>query len=291
MSDEQKVPDKSEDTELQALLDSALQEFDKTPKEEGKVENAPATEEVATQEEIPIPEDIWTKDFLKQATETFERNLHSLIENGTDSELGVAVQKMAESAINVITESEGDDTVKTDFRSAIEQAIKDLSTESKNLQAEGELNEEELAKILSQTSLEDMGGGILPLMKGMMQSLLSKELLYPSLKEIVDKYPAWLEGKKESLPPEDLERFTKQLELMQKVCTELESEKDDDTDEVKQTRFQTTLSLMQEMQNCGQLPEELVGEQPTFFQFDPDGNPILPTLPPGVEMPQNCCVM
>jgi len=140
--------------------------------------------------------------------------------------------------------------------------------------------------------LDEGAGDFLPFMQGMMQSLLSKEVLYPSLKELVDKYPAWLEEKKETLPAADLERYNKQLDLMQKVCTELEKEKDDDADDVKKRRFDTILSLMQEMQTYGQPPEELVGEQnPSLFQFDPEGNSVMPGLPPGAEPPQNCSIM
>lgn len=80
------------------------------------------------------------------------------------------------------------------------------------------LNEEELAAMFSQAGLDDQRpADILPFMQGMMQSLLSKEVLYPSLKEIVDKYPAWLEEKKDTLETKDFDRYTKQLTLMQKV--------------------------------------------------------------------------
>lgn len=76
------------------------------------------------------------------------------------------------------------------------------------------------------------------------------------------------------------------------MCTELEKEKEADAEDVKKRRFDTILSLMQEMQSYGQPPEELVGEQnPSLFQFDPEGNPIMPALPPGAEPPQNCSVM
>ena len=71
--------------------------------------------------------------------------------------------------------------------------------------------------MFGQVNLDEGGSDILPLMQGMMQSLISKEVLYPSLKELCDKYPAWLEEKKTSLPAPDLDRYKKQLELMQKV--------------------------------------------------------------------------
>lgn len=47
----------------------------------------------------------------------------------------------------------------------------------------------------------------LPFMQGMMQSLLSKEVLYPSLKELVDKYPAWLQENKGKVEPSEYTRL------------------------------------------------------------------------------------
>lgn len=54
-------------------------------------------------------------------------------------------------------------------------------------------------------------------MQGMLQHLLSKEILYPSLKELIEKYSEWLEEKKTTVSSNDLQRFTKQLKLMQQV--------------------------------------------------------------------------
>lgn len=73
--------------------------------------------------------------------------------------------------------------------------------------------------MLGQTSLDDGDDGdMLNFMQGMMQKLLSKEILYPTLKEVLDKYPAWLEEHKATLSSSDLQKYTKQLELLQKVC-------------------------------------------------------------------------
>ncbi|XP_066599289.1 peroxisomal biogenesis factor 19-like [Prorops nasuta] len=145
--------------------------------------------------------------------------------------------------------------------------------------------------MFGQTCLEDGSGDIFPFMENMMQSLLSKEILYPSLKELVDKYPEWLQSKEPTLSLEDLNKYKKQLQLMQKICTEFEAEKDDDTEELKRHRFKLILNFLQEMQKYGQPPEELVGEQPALFQFDNDDNPILSSLSSGAEAPKNCCLM
>ena len=79
------------------------------------------------------------------------------------------------------------------------------------------ISEADLASMFGQTSLEDGGTDFLPFMQGMMQSLLSKEVLYPSLKDLVDRYPAWLNEKRATLPPVDLAKYEKQFDLMQKV--------------------------------------------------------------------------
>ena len=56
---------------------------------------------------------------------------------------------------------------------------------------QGELSEDEILKAMSSLGLEEgVGEGdtdFLPMMQGMMKSLLSKEVLYPSLKEISTK--------------------------------------------------------------------------------------------------------
>lgn len=100
----------------------------------------------------------------------------------------------------------------------------------------------------------------LPFMQGMMQSLLSKEVLYPSLKEILEKFPGWLQENDQKLSKEDKERFIKQKELMEEVCKELEGEKEDDSVDVRRTRFEKVLTLMQKLQDYGQPPADLVGD-------------------------------
>ncbi|XP_078050963.1 peroxisomal biogenesis factor 19 [Augochlora pura] len=233
-------------------------------------------------------EDTWTTDVIEEATDQFEENIQNLIMNGANSELGASFKRMAETLSSVVSDESNinKDGASTDFESVIAQALNDLSATSETLQ-----NDADISEMFGQVSLDDGPGGILPIMQGMLQHLLSKEILYPSMKELVDKYPEWLEGKKTSLSANDLQRFNKQLELMRQVCTELENEKDDDTKETKKKRFETVTSLMQEVQGCGQLPEELVGEQTMPFQLDSEGDPIIPAVLRGMDSSQNCQLM
>lgn len=73
------------------------------------------------------------------------------------------------------------------------------------------------------------------------------------------------------------------------MCIELEKGKEDDAEGIKQHRFECVLKLMMEMQNYGQAPDDLVGEQCSPFQFDFESNPTFP-FPPGVDSQQDCCI-
>lgn len=80
-----------------------------------------------------------------------------------------------------------------------------------------------------------------------MQSLLSAEVLLPSLKEMLEKYPAWLDENKDTISAADLDRYTKQQELFKVICAELEKETPNDSTEVKNERFKIVLKNMQKV--------------------------------------------
>lgn len=85
------------------------------------------------------------------------------------------------------------------------------------------------------------------MMQGMMQSLLSAEVLLPSLKELLEKYPSWLDENKDKISAEDKERYAKQQDLFKIICTELEKETPNDSSEVKNERFKIVLKNMQKV--------------------------------------------
>ncbi|XP_034952580.1 peroxisomal biogenesis factor 19 [Chelonus insularis] len=293
MDCENKSQDSSTDPELDELLNSALADFDKTQPSQIRKETDSTI--IASQAKEQTSEEVtsdgaWSTDFIKQTAEQFEKNFENLIQNGSGLDLEESFQKMAHTVASAISSNPVNDNDEdgSDFQAAIAQTLKDLSATSENLKnSEPMISEEEIAAMFAKTSFDDSSNDFFPFMQGMMQSLLSKEVLYPSLKDLVDKYPSWLDGKRSTLPQKELDRFTKQLDLMQKVCRELENEKDDDGEDVKKQRFDKVLSLMHDMQSCGQPPDELIGDQAGNLQFDPDGNPI---LPPNMNL-QNCNIM
>ena len=84
-----------------------------------------------------------------------------------------------------------------DFQNSLRDTLKTISEKAQNVVGqESNLSEEELARIWSNLNIdpeEDPNGGsggfanLMPLMTNMMQNLLSKELLYPALSELVEK--------------------------------------------------------------------------------------------------------
>lgn len=84
-------------------------------------------------------------------------------------------------------------------------------------------------------------------MQGMMQSLLSAEVLLPSLKELLEKYPAWLQENTDKISAEDKDRYAKQQDLFKVICAELEKETPNDSNEVKNERFKVVLKNMQKV--------------------------------------------
>ena len=72
---------------------------------------------------------------------------------------------------------------------------------------------------------------------------------------------------------------------MQQVCTEFESEDASDDEQTRNTRFETILSLMQQMQECGHPPKELAGEAVNLPNpFGAQGLPdFSQAMPPGAD--------
>lgn len=110
---------------------------------------------------------------------------------------------------------------------------------------------DELANMFGGLQMNEGGGGgadanpFLPFVQGMMQSLLSAEVLLPSLTELLEKYPAWLAENGDKIDAADKERYMQQQELFKKICADLRQEKADDSAEVKNARFSRVLENMQ----------------------------------------------
>ncbi|KAI2667720.1 Peroxisomal biogenesis factor 19 [Labeo rohita] len=246
------------DSELDELLDSALDDFEKTsvPPTAPEAPTAPGAG-MASDEKPPLLEDskffesLFDGEMANQAREEWEKAMAELAQE--EPELLQHFHKLSEAA-GKNAGLAGDDLVKT--------------LENLGLNENGEGGED---------------GNILPIMQSIMQNLLSKEVLYPSLKEITEKYPEWLESNKQSLPTDQFTRYEQQYKIMGEICTQFEKDGD------KDSTFENILELMQKLQDLGQPPKELAGEAPPGLNFDPESLHLSGAQ--GVPGPEQCSIM
>ncbi|CAG9131775.1 unnamed protein product [Plutella xylostella] len=298
MSDEKNDQPKVVDSELDDLLDSALEDMKKRQGDGQANPDAAGADGEAPQ--------MWNEEFIKEAAAQFESNMAAILgsfsgvpeDQITQDQIAQTFSKMAEAAAQVLKAPAPGDApaVEADpsagnrvataeeVNAAISQTLQNLNTNAESLQ--NPFSDQDIANMFSNFNLAgeegQEGNMFVPFMQGMMQSLLSKEVLYPSLKELVEKYPAWLDENKGKIDQDEYERFSQQKELMDKVCVALEPEQESDPEDVKRKRFETVLELMQKMQDLGQPPTELVGDMGPPQGFAP---------PPGAMDGSQCSVM
>merc|ERR1719447_721748 len=119
-----------------------------------------------------------------------------------------------------------------------------------------EPSEEELQAMFAKLGVSDGAGAgglqegftnLMPMMEGMMQSLLSKDLLYPAMKELAEKYPDYLADNREKLSEEKYAAYNKQCELTRRICFKFEEKyAENDTEAMKKERFEAVMAMMQE---------------------------------------------
>jgi len=266
-ADKENSVSKSNDKELDELLDSVLEDFDKG-KDTG----------VTVPTAVPVGEQSQNDEIMQQA-KLLEQHMASLFGTApedampTAEQFNLGLQKIAE-ATSLAMSGEGIDTVEPQFVDSITQAIQGLREGTDNLNATAP--PADLAGMFSGLQLNDDGGDgnpFLPFVQGMMQSLLSAEVLLPSLKELLEKYPVWLAENGDKIDPADKERYLKQQELFKVICADLEQEKPTDSPEVKSERFKKVLDNMKKLHEYGQPPAELVEANLDMPQLPPMGDP------------------
>jgi len=129
----------------------------------------------------------------------------------------------------------------------------------KELQAGGGGGEEDFNKMLM----------------GMMSQLTNKEILYEPMKELYDKFPAWLEENRAKTGKEDLARYEEQHAMVKQIVERFEKKgySDDNEDDreyiVERMQRVSSAALMRarnyankisQMQAAGSPPPDLVGD-------------------------------
>ncbi|XP_023820972.2 peroxisomal biogenesis factor 19 isoform X2 [Oryzias latipes] len=280
------------DAELDELLDSALDDFDKASSPPAPEAAAASSSASSGAEKPPLLEDcklfesLFEGDMATQARDEWEKAMSELAQE--EPELLQHFQKLSEAAGKVGT----DTASQQEFTSCLKDTLRGLAKNADNLQSSG-LAGDDLVKALEGLGLDEGGegggddGNILPVMQSIMQNLLSKEVLYPSLKEITTKYPEWLQANKPSLSAEDYRRYEQQSKVMGDICKLFEAE--EQGVENKERTFESIMDRMQQLQDLGQPPKELAGDVPPGLNFDMESLNLPGGL--GAGAPDQCSIM
>lgn len=92
---------------------------------------------------------------------------------------------------------------------------------------------------------------------GMMEQLTNKEILYEPMKELDDKFPAWLEKNSASTPADDLKRYKEQQVFVREIVARFEQKTYKDENAADREYI---VERMQKMQAAGSPPADLVGD-------------------------------
>lgn len=121
----------------------------------------------------------------------------------------------------------------------------------------------------------------------MMRQLLAKDVMYIPAKQITEKFPEWLARHKPKITQEEYENYGRQYRIYQHMTAIYETDPDN---------FPRLLELLQDIQELGNPPDEIIRELAPGLEISPDGIPILPNMGPGVpQLPTipgaGCCIM
>jgi peroxin-19 len=171
------------------------------------------------------------------------------------------------------------------FQDAIKSTMSRLresdQTATSNASQANEMDFEKLMEALGNVSGAEGEEGVAAMLENMMSELMGKEVLYEPLKELRDKYPAYLANPPAQLSAEDRSRYEEQQKIVNAVVATFDDPKFDNGTEAERAALKSKVQgLMNEMQDQGAPPQEIIGDLP----------PELENMP-GMGGDENCCVM
>eukprot|EP00026_Physarum_polycephalum_P013224 Phypoly_transcript_13604.p1 GENE.Phypoly_transcript_13604~~Phypoly_transcript_13604.p1 ORF type:complete len:336 (+),score=80.11 Phypoly_transcript_13604:43-1008(+) len=167
--------------------------------------------------------------------------------------------------------------------SKISDRLKEIAENAKNKEEE-EGGGEDLEKMLQDFETNPEFQSV---MEGMVNQMISKDVLYEPMKELREKYPKWLADNHSKLSEEEYGKYIKQYDIVQKICCVYEASGETTTPE----QMQEVVQLMQDMAEYGQPPPDIIKELAPGVQIGPDGVPVFPGTEGGDAGTAGCNIM
>ncbi|ORZ07857.1 Pex19 protein family-domain-containing protein [Absidia repens] len=319
MSKQQEDPTKTvpasqnDDSDLDDLLDDVLDDFNglsTKEKEAAATSKQPTTTTTAVAEEQPEQEgqgssmdDMLDDDaFAKQLQAGMEELMGNMDKDpemkaafekvwGSLDPTAMAAQANEEAAKSTSTPRAAPAAAAApgaaggaSFQDTIAQTMNKLKDSSK--QVDSSINEEGedafMAELMKQMEGLTEGGDFENVLEGMMSQLMSKEMLYEPMKDLVEKYPSWLKDNKDKTEKAQYEKYEQQFDMCKKIVAEYEAPGFDENNEQQAKKI---MDMMTKMQDLGQPPAALLEDMAPGMNFDnPQGMPDMKDL-------ENCTIM
>lgn len=292
------VVEVEEDEDLDDLLDDALDDFSKP-----NIENqSSSTSNAAPSQEDLDSNALFEEEFARQLSLEMEGMFGKLSE---EEDVKSAFAKLMNanpgegssqtnlpSSTNPGTSKSASGGVGADFQAAINNSMNKMKTSSDQVEAEAKNDSPEA--LMEQLMRQMEGFSDTPdfekAIEGMMGQIMTKDLLYEPMKDLTDKYPEWLETNKSKLSETEFNQYSKQQKIVAEVVESFEKQVTDEKGDVTECEENSALQkrvmvLMQEMQDLGQPPAELLKLISPDLEIGEDGQPKMPK-----EM-EDCCIM
>lgn len=173
-------------------------------------------------------------------------------------------EKESNSSLPLETEdnmTEIDRTVAKILSDMAKSGAPEIGTEPENMESMGEEIMEEMMKEFGKIGAKDDSGDVID---GMLKQLLSKDLMYEPMKQVTEEFPRWLAENKQTLSNEDYCRYGNQYQYFQRIIALYDREPDN---------FVRLMELMQNIQEFGQPPADIMKKLSPELDFNEDGMP------------------
>ncbi|KAG0380999.1 Peroxisome chaperone and import receptor [Mortierella sp. AD032] len=164
------------------------------------------------------------------------------------------------------------------FQDRIAKTMDKLKDSSDQVDAQVAEDSEEalMAEMMKQMEGMAEGGDFQNVLEGMMEQLMSKDILYEPMMDLQNKYPQWLKDNKDKISAEEYARYEKQYGYVKEIVEFFDRP---DFDDKSDTQAKSVIDLMQGMQDCGQPPADILDELAPGLEMGTDGVPKMPDMP------------
>ncbi|KAG0329298.1 Peroxisome chaperone and import receptor [Podila horticola] len=164
------------------------------------------------------------------------------------------------------------------FQDRIAKTMGKLKDSSEQVEVQVAQDSEEalMAEMMKQMEGMAEGGDFQNVLEGMMEQLMSKDILYEPMLDLQQKYPQWLQDNKDKISESEYARYEKQYGYVKEIVAFFDKPEFDDKND---TQAKSVIELMQNMQDCGQPPADILDELAPGLEMGADGVPKMPDMP------------